>query len=393
VEKEKKKILIAGICLQFCCGIAYIWSIFQPYVIEEFNMDKASASMPFGMLLAFFTLGNIAGGIFQKKISSEILIITGSVMLSLGFILSSFLGPENGELLNITYGIISGFGCGIAYNTSVATIQKWFPDKRGFVTGILICATGMFGLIMNPIVKVMILEFGFNDAIRNLGIILLIISLTSGIFIKKPREEVVYKKSNNSMVKVFKNKTYYLITFSMMLAVPGYFIVNPMLMTLGVERGLSEGMALSGVMFVAVMNTIGRLVAPWVSDRFGRKNMMMLLFSVNILAVLILTFSENIVFIFAVSVIGLTYGGFMGMYPTITADYFGMENNGINYSMVLIGYGISSIICPYLLKAILHMENGIGISFVIAAFAGILGLLLISRIKRDEKEEVVVEII
>jgi len=139
------------IFLQFTYGIAYVWSVFQPFAKERFHMDTASANMPFGIFLGFFPLGNIIGGYLQKKLKSVTLIISGSGVMCFGLLLTAYLPVDQGYLLSLTYVVISSLGCGIAYNTSLATIQKWFPNKRGMATGLLICSSGLFGIIMNRI--------------------------------------------------------------------------------------------------------------------------------------------------------------------------------------------------------------------------------------------------
>lgn len=386
-------ILIAGILIQFCYGLAYVWSMFQPYALSEFKMDAGSASLPFGIFLACFSIGNVTGGLLQRKFSSVLLIISGSFIMCMGLFLSSFVPLSHGSLVNITYGLISGFGCGIAYNTSVATVQKWFPDKRGLVTGMMICSTGSFGLILNPFVKGVLTTSGFSAGMRMVGITLFVITMIFGWFVKRPTADYMPEYNGtgaNSLQKqytiseVLRTKQYYFITLSMMLAVPAYFLINPMLMTLGAERGLSETAALLGVMIVAVMNTLGRLLAPWVSDKLGRKNVLLSLFVLNMASILTLTVAGNYFFLVVVSLVGFSYGGFMGMYPTITSDYFGMLHNGINYGAVMAGYGLASISCPYLVKAVQASSMGTVLSFVIAAIASIGGFVLVLFIKRQE---------
>jgi OFA family oxalate/formate antiporter-like MFS transporter len=357
-------------------------------------MDAGSASLPFGILLACFSIGNVVGGLLQKRISSIVLIIGGSLLLSFGLIISSFIPVSHGSLLNLTYGIVSGFGCGIAYNTCVATTQKWFPDKRGLVTGMLICSSGSFGLIMNPIAKGVLSQSGFHTGIRMVGMVLFVITMLFGWFVKRPDADYMVGPNESlkiidikqySIGEVLKTKQYYIITCSMMLAVPAYFLINPMLMTLGTQRGLSESVALAGVMIVAVMNTLGRLLAPWISDRVGRKNVLLGLFLLNMISILTLTIAGNYVFLIIVSLVGFSYGGFMGIYPTITSDYFGMLHNGINYGAVMVGYGISSIACPYLVKAVQSSSMGTVLSFIIAAIASVGGFILVLFLQRTSK--------
>jgi len=261
------------------------------------------------------------------------------------------------------------------------------------VTGIIICSAGLFGLIMNPIANLVLENNGFKTAMIMVAAILFVICFTCGWFIKAP--SVGYKADykpkyipttsmqyTSSMM--IKTKQYYILTLTFMLAVPAYFLINPMLMSLGKERGLTTGVALIGVMLVSVLNTTGRLVTPWLSDRIGRKQLLLFLFAFNMVAITLLTVVTGNLFLVFVSCIAFSYGGFMGMYPTISADYFGIVNAGMNYGVVMLGYAISSIGCPYLVRAVQGAPMGTAFSFVIAAAANVIGFILIVTLKKPE---------
>lgn len=392
LRKSNRYILLAmGALVQFCYGIAYIWSVFQPHAKVKFSIDTAAANLPFGILLGLFTIGNLVGGYLQKKINVTLIIMAGSVVMCLGLLGTAYVPVDKPWLLNITFGVIAGFGCGCAYNTLLSTIQRWFPDKRGMVTGIIVCAAGLFGLVMNPIANYMIEHSGFSGAMIAVAAILLVICLSCGWVIKNPPEGYMEDyQSNNKRITgkqyrtrdMLKTKQYYIIAITFMFAVLAYFLINPMLMSLGVERGLSTNMALVGVMIVSVMNTAGRLLAPWISDRVGRKRILLLLFALNMSAILFLAVSTGFVFLTLISCVAISYGGFMGMYPTISADYFGSENAGMNYGVVMIGYAISSIGCPYLVKAVNITSMGTAYSFLIAGGASLVGLILMIQLKK-----------
>jgi len=390
-KNNRYLILVMGALVQFCFGIAYVWSVFQPYAKERFSLDTSAANLPFGILLGVFAIGNLTGGYLQKKLNVTLIILAGSVVMFLGLMATAYVPVESPWLLNITFGCIAGFGCGCSYNTLLATMQKWFPDKRGMVTGIIICAAGTFGLIMNPIANYFLESYDFKTAMTVVAVILLFICFSCGWAIKAPAPDYMadYRPLNipttnkqYNIKDMLRTKQYYIIAITFMLAVPAYFLINPMLMSLGVERGLSTGVALIGVMIVSVMNTTGRLLMPWISDFIGRKVVLLFLFLFNMVTISLLTFSSGALFLILVSCTALSYGGFMGMYPTISADYFGSKNAGMNYGVVMLGYALSSISCPYLVKLVDKTPMGTSLSFVIAAIASIIGFLLLLRLKK-----------
>ena len=393
---KRYRILVFGTLVQFCYGLAYVWSVFQPYAKERFSLDTAEANLPFGIFLGLFTVGNLTGGYLQKRWNTVFIIIAGSTVMCLGLLATAYVPPLHGWLLNITFGGISGFGCGCAYNTLLATMQKWFPDKRGMVTGIIVCSAGLFGLIMNPIANHFLKNYGFTVALTAIAASLLLICITCGWAVKPPAENYMseYKPVNIPVTnrqynirEMLRTKQYYIIAFTFMLAVPPYILINPMLVSLGTERGLTASEALLGVMLASVLNAVGRLLLPWISDTLGRKPILMALFLINMGIVFLLSFATGYLFLLLVCCIAFAYGGFMGIYPAMNADYFGVNNAGMNYGVVMLGYAISSIGCPYLMKAVERTPMGTPLSFVIAAIASVVGLILLTRLYKPNAEK------
>ena len=380
-------LLIIAAAVNFCYGSAYIWTVFQPAAKLRFSLQVSSANKPFAVFMAIFVLGNIIGGKIQQKLNSRLIVLSGSLLMCVGFLLTSIIPPNSAWLISLTYGSMGGAGAGIAYNTLVTTVQKWFPDKRGLVTGIIICTTGAPGLIMTPICNKWILAFGFSNAMLLVSLLYFLISFSGGWAIISPPvgymkdyqpAKLVVTSRQYTTSQMLKSKQYYLIAAAMMFAVPAYFLINPMMKSLGLERGLSETAALTGIVISSIMNISGRLVTPWISDYLGRIRMLIILFSVSMLSILCLTVAQGSTFIFCIALVSFSYGGFFGMFPLITADYFGLQNLGMNYGFVMIGYGIVSILCPFLTAI------GISFSFAAAGAACILGIIFILLLKKPK---------
>lgn len=388
MEKQRNRylILFAAAIVNFSYGSAYIWTVFQPAAMEKFGLESGSANRPFNIFMGFFVLGNILGGKLQQKLNTRATVLSGSFLMCLGFFLTSFVPDNAAYLLSVTYGIMGGCGAGVAYNALIAGTQKWFPDKRGMVTGIIICTVGAPGLIMTPILNVLIASHGFSQSLQMVAAFYAIICFGLGWIVVSPTEkdlahftptnvtgadsvnaQPMFKQYTTS--EALKTKQYYLVTAAMMLAVPAYFLINPMMLSLGVERGLSSALAVTGVMISSILNISGRLFAPWVSDKLGRKPMLILLFTISMASVLTLIIAEGYLFILCVALVSFSYGGFFGIFPVIVVDYFGAQYSGMNYGMVMIGYGVVSIFCPTI------VSMGIGISFVVAGIACVLGMI------------------
>lgn len=393
MEEEMKKtvnryvLLVIAAIVNFSYGSAYIWSVFQPAAKEKFGLEVASANRPFAIFMGLFVLGNILGGKLQQKIGPKLVVLGGSFLMCCGFLLTAYVPVDKAWVLSVTYGIMGGVGAGAAYNALIAATQKWFPDKRGMVTGIIICTVGAPGLIMTPVCNHLLSVYGFSGAIRIVAVIYILICFGGGWIIKNPPEGYMkgYKPEHIAVTskqyktsEMIKTKQYYLIAGAMLLAVPAYFLINPMMKSLGLERGLTEVVALTGVMVSSILNIGGRLAAPWISDKVGRKQMLIVLFSISMGAVLCLTFATGYVFFVCVALVSFSYGGFFGIFPVIAADYFGSKYSGMNYGVIMIGYGVVSIMCPFL------TAKGITISFVVAGAACVLGMIVTLILKKPE---------
>lgn len=389
--KNRYLILFAAAFVNFSYGSAYIWSVFQPAAMEKYGLESGSANRPFNIFMALFVVGNITGGKLQQKIGTRCTILLGSFIMCCGFFLTAFVPENMSFLLSATYGVMGGLGAGCAYNALIAGTQKWFPDKRGMVTGIIICTVGAPGLIMTPLINQWIGAYGFAHAMQIVACFYAILCFGLGWIIISPPENyklattnapvdslpIVTKQYTTS--EALKTKQYYLITAAMMLAVPAYFLINPMMLSLGVDRGLSSALALSGVMMSSIFNISGRFVAPWASDKFGLKPILLLLFSMSMISILVLVFAESYIFMICIAFVSFSYGGFFGIFPVIVVEYFGSQYSGMNYGMIMIGYGVVSIFCPSI------VSMGITISFVVAAVACILGMLCTIVLKRPNQ--------
>jgi OFA family oxalate/formate antiporter-like MFS transporter len=141
--KNKYAALSAGFITVLCTGILYLWSVFQPYVVSHFNWESAKAAQTSSVLLAFFVIGNIVSGWLQHRIAARYIALLGGLCFSAGLFLTSLIKAENCWLIYLSYGGVSGLGCGLSYSLSLDMLQKHFKSRKGLITGFTV---SMFGL-------------------------------------------------------------------------------------------------------------------------------------------------------------------------------------------------------------------------------------------------------
>lgn len=380
-------ILLTAAAVNFVHGNPYIWTVFQPYMREEFSVSVAVSSQPFTLIIGVFAFGNMIGGYLQHKIGAKKTILSGSLFMCLGFLMAA-LAPEDAPwMVSMGYGVIGGLGSGCAFSMLVAVPQAWFPDRRGLVTGITVGVIGISGVIMNPLCDWLLAARGFHFAMLTVTIIYAVLCL-GAFFLEEAPEEVQRLGAKNvetdmdregqkqyTPAEMMRTGKYYWISLAMALAVPAYVLVNPLMKSLGMERGLTGAQALAGVAIASASNIIGRVAAPWLSDRLGRKKVIYLLFVLSVLSSFGLIAAGGLLFAALCSVICLVYGGVVSVFPVLVSDYFGMKHQGANFGAVMIGYGIASVLCPVILEA-----AGQEKALLAAGFCCVAGLAAAKRI-------------
>lgn len=388
---NKYSVLVGGTFLFLAFGIFYIWNVFVPYIMEQYSWSYLQASSVFYVHTVTFVMGTITSGVFNKKFGSRAALYIGGYLFSAGFLLSSFITHKNAYLLFITVTIAS-FGMGVSYSTIISCVQKWWAAKKGFATGIILCAIGSSTVLFAPLVDSMLPEtsLGLSQTFQLLFLIFFITVTLLGIFIKTPsNDEQIDEtgKENNSPdqytpMQVIKSKNYYRVLCILLFLIPLYYLVMPFLKVTGEARGLSQPETINLIMLTGVVNVVGRFVCPKLTDVINTKKVINLLYILVLTCSVLMSFSRSTLYFATVLVIGFIYGGTMGIIPIIASDYFGTKHLSSNLGLFMITVLIMSLLSP----AIVAIIEALGNQFIyIGAFSlipGILGILINSRKKR-----------
>lgn len=397
--------VIASIAIQMCLGTAYIWSVFQSYLIISastpkalFNWPATHGTLAYALLLGVLSFGSIVGGRIQDRLKKpKPVIIAAGIILGIGFFLAQYTTEATPWILWLTYGILGGFGMGMAYTTTIATCQKWFPDKRGLVTGIIVSALGFGGLVFTPVAEALIKRNGGNDVLSTfaiLGVIFVIVTALGSIFIKNPPEGFKPEgwtppgpkdgivTQNFTPLEVLKTPQFYMVTLAFMCATAAGSMMIPMAKILGLQpgSGLTKEAAVSGVMIIAACNSLGRIFWGWVSDKLGRKNTLLLLLVVTAASIICVSFVKAYLMLVMIAIIGFSYGGYLGVFPALSADFWGIKNAAQNYGMVLFGFGVGAVASSYTI-AYFSATKAFSTAFLIAGIAAVVGFAIILMLK------------
>ena len=382
--QNRYAILAIASIVNFVHGNPYIWTVFQPYVQSEYDLSVAASSQPFTIIIGIFAVGNMIGGYLQHRLGAKRTILVGSFVMCVGFFLAGIAPYDMPWMISVGYGVLGGLGSGCAFSLLVAVPQAWFPDKRGLVTGITVGVVGISGVLMNPLCDFTLATHGYHFSMLMVTVIYAVLCL-GAFFIEEAPPELMIQSSgsehNNlqgrtesqrqyTTKEMMRTRTYYVISIVMALAIPAYVLVNPLMKSLGMERGLTNAQALTGVMIASFANIVGRFAAPWLSDKAGCKIVIRIMYAVAMISVLGITVARGGLFVLLISLVCMVYGGVVSVFPVLVSEKFGMKYQGMNFGAVMLGYGIVSILCSYLLDA-----AGQSLSFIIAGVACLIGLV------------------
>ena len=385
MNKNKRWIYLAtGTAALLFLGLIYAWSIFRTPFGEMFpDWSVGQLSMTFTISMIFFCLGGFAGGILSRKINVRLRFLIAAVMLFLGFFMVSTVsdGDPSGSLtkLYIFYGVFGGGGVGIGYNTVIGSLNKWFPDKVGLASGIMLMGFGLGGLVLGSVVNSMIASSGLVATFRVLGIAIAVVCVLAALIIKVPNEAesaelAMLAKANaesegESEVKAAAVKDYtpgemlrtskfwIFVLWTILLNSSGLLVIN---------SAANIAMAFGGTavvgMIVSLFNGAGRIFAGNLFDRKGRKTSTIVNTIFMFTAGLLLTLggaSGKLVFIvLGLIFVGLAYGGC----PTLTSAYvnraFGPANFATNFSIANFSLIPAATIGPMISAALLEASGG-----------------------------------
>ena len=391
------KVIIAGSVMQMFLGILYIWSIFVRPVSEVFNWQIENVKLTSSFMLCFFVVGILTGGKLHIKIGSEKVVLCGGLMLALGMLTTALLPANAARLMYITYGIIGGFGVGSAYNAIICAVQKWYPQKRGLVTGIVVCAFGLSTVIFAPLINTLIQRFELKNTFFILAAVFFTATLLLFRLIRLPEEITSPNPSSANtaitallarrqyvVTETIKTKQYYLIAFSLAVATAPFFILNPSFITYADARGVPEFGTII-VMMTGVANACGRLTVPLLSDRIGREKTALTVLVVTSICALFLTFVQGAAFIAAVLATAFCFGGLPGLYAVLASDYFGIKNAGANYGAVMAGFALSALTFPMII-GLIHADTMKFITLSAMAAAGVILIIILLSAKKKFEE-------
>ena len=356
-------IAAAGFLMQMVLGAVYAWSVFRTPLVKQFHWSIEDVTFTF--TVSIFVLGVAAffGGLWLNKKGPRVVALTGGFLYGLGVFLASFSANKLWWLY-LSYGVIGGIGVGLSYIVPIAVLVKWFPDRRGLITGIAVGGFGAGALVTAPIATRLIQSVGVLHTFAYLGIAYLVITVATGYFMQTPPagwkpEGWEPSKTQNAQraggdytlggaLKTWQWWALWLLLFLNTSA--GISIISQ-------ESPMFQEIAKASVIIAAGMvgiasigNAVGRIFWAWVSDAITRRWTFVVMFVIQVGLFWLLPSLSSVAILTVVSfIILMCYGGGFGTMPAFAADYFGSKNVGPIYGLMLTAWGTASAFGPLLI--------------------------------------------
>ena len=357
--KHPWTILAAGAAIQVLTGLPAAWGVFQQPVMEEYGLSEQGAGYAFGILIAAFGVGCVLGGFLQDRHGPRCAGLWGTALLCGGFFAAGLLPPGSAEAFFLAFSIPAGLGTAFLYPSIQPCAQKWYADRKGLATGVIVGAVGLSGAFLTVFVRTAVRGFwvvqGIRGAFWALGAVTLPVCLVGSLLLQDPPQTGQTQKPQENgkntidlaPQQMLRTKQYWLCAGAVCFSTPAVLLFSPIILKLGMERGLEEQAALWSVVLGSVGSAAGRLLMPLLSDRIGRRPTDMLLFAVSAGLSAGFAFAQGWGVVACYAGLTFCYSALAAVLPSLSTDLFGFPHAGVNYGFLALGQSVGSLAFPF----------------------------------------------
>jgi len=400
-------IAIMGTVLQMVLGTVYAWSFFQKPIVTQFGWTNVQAMWIFSLAICTLGLAAAWGGMNLPKHGPKKLATLGVILYGAGYVIGALaMSMKSLPIFYLGYGVVGGIGLGLGYVTPVATAAKWFPDKKGFVTGMVVMGFGFGALVMSKVIAPAIMAAVDGQIVPSfawIGVVLFVIGLPAALAMKNPpagfvpagwtppAQSAASKSSEDSMTArqaLLSGKfvmMWLILFFNVTAGIMFIGMQSPMLQD--ILRKINPTMAVAalasaGATLIAIsslFNGIGRFFWGGLSDKIGRAQTFRLILGTQVLVFAALIFVGNPwIFGILVCYVLLCYGGGFGTMPSFVLDIFGARLMPVVYGTILTAWSAGGIAGPQIAAAIkdARPESAGPATFTVGAIILVVGLII-----------------
>ena len=392
-------VVLAGLGVNLMLGTLYAWGVIAKALRAEFGWTALQTQIPYMVACALFAFSMIPGGKLQDKLGPKPIIMISAILAGIGLVFS-------GHVLTLTalvigFGLVFGMAMGMGYSAPTPAAIKWFhPSKKGIISGIVVSGFGLAPVYVAPLTTYLLENFGIAKTFYFLGIGFLVGIMILAQLISnppagyKPAEPQGAAVSNKPKLvsldwnwkEMVKTKQFYMVWTIFTFGTFAGLLVIGQLSSIGIEQaGMSNPFTLT--VLYAIANAGGRILWGIISDKIGTKKSMVSMYVIQICAFSLMKYLTTPLALMAgIASVGFTFGGMLTVFPSITADYYGMKNFGMNYGLVITAWGIGGVLGPLVGGIVRDATGTYAVSYLISAGLSFLGVLISMKLGSPETE-------
>jgi OFA family oxalate/formate antiporter-like MFS transporter len=374
--------------MNLALGSLYAWSVFVAPLEKEFGWKRAQTSTIFTVAIVVFALTFIAAGRLQDKKGPFWVSVTGGVLVSIGFFLSSFTSSLGWIIFS--FGFLGGLGNGFGYATPIPVMAKWFPDKRGLAVGLAVAGYGGGSAIFGPLaLNWLIPTYGWRSTFQILGVIFFAMTMIGAFLLRNPvagfkpagwtpapASKAAASTYEFSPGETVRTPTFYFMWIAYAFGTVAGFMAISQLVPFAKSVGLGA-IAATAIVVGAVGNAAGRILSGAFSDAIGRLNVLRLMIAISAVAMPILyaVGGHGAMFLVMVFVIYWCYGTQLSVNASTCSDFWGTKNAGLNYGLLFTSWGVAGIIGPRVAGVLYDKYQNYQVAFYTAAVLAVIALV------------------
>jgi MFS transporter, OFA family, oxalate/formate antiporter len=363
MTRSRWTIAVAGVLMQMALGAVYAWSVFRIPLATRFGWTSAQVTVTFTITILVLGFSAFPGGLWMNRAGPRVVAVTGGVLYGMGVFLASFAGDRLWWLY-LSYGLVGGIGLGFGYIVPVAVLVKWFPDRRGLMTGIAVGGFGAGALITAPVATRLIERVGVLQTFADLGVVYLLVTVAAGSFMSNPppgwRPDGWTPSASQASHRAVRDYTlgealrtsrWWVLWLILLLNTSaGIALISQESPVFQELAGVGAVTAAGMVGIVSIGNAMGRVFWAWMSDIITRRATFVVMFLVQAALFWALPDATSTAVLIVLSfAILMCYGGGFGTMPASVADDFGSKNVAPIYGLMLTAWGLASALGPLLI--------------------------------------------
>lgn len=385
-------ITFAALGINLIMGALYSWGVIKKALVNDWGWTNTDAALPFTVSAAVFAVTMIFAGRAQDKYGPRMITILGGIMLGAGLIASGFATTLTTMVL--TFGVVGSIGIGLGYSAATPCAMKWFESsKKGMIAGIVVSGVGLSPVYMTPITAGLLNAYGIQTTFITLGIFAIAVVILLSAFLKNPPEVKAPQPTTGSTIpepkgndftwgEITRTPQFYLLWIIYLLASTAGLMLIAHLPSIAVAQANWTTAGFMLVVILSIFNAVGRLGAGALSDKVGRTRAMIIVFMLQAVNMFLFMFYTSIpTLVLGSAVAGLAYGAVFSLFPTTTADFFGMKNLGVNYGLIFTGWGTAGVVGPMLGGMVADQTGSYSNGYLVAGVFLVIATVLVGILK------------